>query len=165
MPHVSEVIEQLETIATHIERIAVPLAMLIDERAFGGEPPSAVSFERIDAAVRRTPPPAELADTVRYLDGVLVSSGVLAREQVGSFGLLDSVVRIIRRSAERLPERSGEDARLDAEAAQGAAHAFAFQVVATAWLLRAQLLVVDLALAIGIDPVPLPEDLKGGGDA
>ena len=41
----------------------------------------------------------------------------------------------------------------------------AVQVVFAAWLVREQLLVVDLALALGIDPVPLPSLLGGGGDA
>ena len=53
----------------------------------------------------------------------------------------------------------------EAEAADAIARELAFHVVFAAWLVREQLLVVDLALALGIDPVPLPSLLGGGGDA
>lgn len=72
---------------------------------------------------------------------------------------------MIRRAGASLPTEAGAEAALDAEAARSASRSLAFHVVSAAWLMREQLLVVDLALALGIDPIPVPSDLRGGGDA
>lgn len=160
----TEVTETLETIAGHIAQIAAPLAKSIDTVAFGGDPPRVVTFSAIDAAVHRGHRPgphrAEIIENIAYVDSVLFRDDAPDDADFGTFELIDGVAEIIRDAAERVA--TNEE---DAEDADAIARMLAVQVVFAAWLVREQLLVVDLALALGIDPVPLPSLLGGGGDA
>lgn len=160
-----QVRREVDRIANLIEDISEPLARSIDTKLFAGEPPKVVTLEAIDAKARLTPQREEVIQSIRYFDGVLLSSGILDGEEVGSLDLLRGIASMIRRAAASLPTESGDEVALNAEAARSASRSLAFQLVSAAWLMREQLLVVDLALALGIDPIPSPSDLQGGGDA
>ncbi len=163
MADTTEVLETLDTIAANIARIADPLAKSIDAVAFGGDPPRVVTFRAIDEATHRGHPPgphrAEMIENVEHADSLIFPRGVPDDIDIGSFRLIDGIAQVIRKAAKRVTNGS------EAEAADAIARELAFHVVFAAWLVREQLLVVDLALALGIDPVPLPSLLGGGGDA
>jgi hypothetical protein len=162
MTDAAEVVETLETIAGHIAQVAAPLAKSIDAVAFGGDPPRVVTFLAIDEATHRGHPPgpnrAEMIENIEYADGLLFPRGAPDDIDIGSFRLIDGVAQVIRKVATKI---TGES---EAEAADTMSRALAVQVVFAAWLVREQLLVVDLALALDIDPIPLPSLLNGGGD-
>lgn len=156
-------------ISEHVARVATPLAKAIDAVAFAGEPPRVVTFRAIDEAIHRGLPPgpdrAEMIDHIEYADSLLFPKGPPDDVDIDSFMLIDGVARVTRNLAEKLAGRTDPEAEDDAELARELSHTVALQVVFSAWLVREQLLVVDLATALGADPIPIPSDLRGGGEA
>lgn len=169
MPDPTAVAKELETLSDHITRIARPLARRIDEVAFGGHPPRVVTFLKIDEAMHRGHRPgphrAEMIENIKYADSLLFPEGEPADLDIDSFRLVDGVAQVIRKVARQITGTTGPDAENDAQDALEMSKMLAIQVLFAAWLLREQLLVVDLATALGADPIPMPSRLKGGGEA
>lgn len=114
---------------------------------------------------RPGPNRAEMIENVEYADRLLFPRGAPEDVDIDSFRLIDGVAQVIRNVAESITGATGPDAENDAKDALAMSKILAANVLFVAWLVREQLLVVDLATALGTDPIPDPSQLTGGGEA
>lgn len=163
--------ERIEALASAMAEVAAPVGRTIDRVAFGEVPPRVVTFERIDQGIHQRllgeTQPEENLESVRYCDGLVVGEDYEDDEdfELTSEGLILAAADCIRGAAEKLASLPPEEAPKMEEAVQGIARFIVYTVVMFAQLVGEQLLVVELAQAIGVDPVPLADHLPGGGEA
>lgn len=161
--------EEIEELASMIERVAAPVGRAIDAVAFAGAPPRIVTFEAIDraihAAITTEPQKEESLEPIRYCDRLVVGEDLEEDFELTSQELLEGAAYSMRGAAETLRARGPVEAAPDVEPVRAIARYIVFHVVTAAQLVGQQLLVVDLASAIGADPVPLPGQLAGDGSA
>lgn len=161
--------KEIEALASAIERIAAPVGRAIDEVAFDWAPPRVVTFEAIERAIHArllgVPQPDEKLEPIRYCDQVVVGEGSFDDFELTSEELLRATADCMRGAAEKLITDPPEEAAQNAAPVRAIARYLVYNIVAFAQLVGEQLLVLELARAIGADPVPLPDQLWGGGSA
>lgn len=162
------IVTQLARVAEELRRITPALVELIERDLFEGEPPARVSFPIIMGAINRRIFGDDVPERVlevhrRMADFELpMPDGDLPHS---ALDLIELTVDCLEGASEKLLELSPEEREEIAPAVELQARMLLWNIVGIAHALHHQLLVAEIATAIGADPVPFPDDLDGGGSA
>lgn len=159
----------LERLSAQLARIAPTLADIVDREVFEGSPPSRVSFHAIQVALDTKfyglPLPSDVVhmhELVADADRVLMPPD---DAPVSALELFEGTADSIQTAAERLRELPEDERDQVAPAIELQSRLYLLGVVSLAHSTRRQLLVADIAAAVGLNPVPFPDDLPSGGSA
>lgn len=159
----------LERLSAQLARIAPILADIVDREVFEGSPPARVSFHAIQVALDTkfygVPLPSDVAamhEMVADADRVLMPPD---DESVSALDLFEGTAESIRIAAERLLALPEDERDQIAPAIELQSRLYLLCVVSLAHSTRRQLLVADIAEAVGLNPIPFPNDLPSGGSA
>lgn len=159
----------LEQLGARVAQLAPTLATIVEEEIFEGSPPRRVSFHgiqvAIDAKIYGNPLPPEVAQMhamVADADRLLMPDD---DDPISALELLEGTAESIRTAAAKLlalPEHERDEI---APTIEIQSRLYLLGVVSIAHSTRRQLLVADIASAVGLNPIPFPDDLPRGGSA
>jgi len=164
----AELATQLARMAAELHRITPALVELIERDIFAGEPPVRVSYPGIlDAINRRVfgdAVPERVLEVRRQMKEIELPMPD-DDDPVSARDLIALTADCLEGASERLQELSPEERDEIAPAVELRARMLLLHIVGIAQAAHHQLLVAEIAAAIGADPVPFPKDLEGGGSA
>lgn len=168
-PSGAEAAALLARMAAETRRITPALVDLIERDLFGGAPPARVSFlaiqTRIDERLYGDDVPERARDVHRMIgetDALLLPED---DDPFSALELLEATAEALENASEKLlalPPEERDDIGPGVEL-QG--RLVLLNLVAIGQATHHQLLVAEIAAAVGADPVPFPGDLESGGSA
>lgn len=160
-----ELVTQLARMAEVLRRITPSLVELIERDLFKGAPPARVSFPIIMAAINRRVFGDHVPERVLEMHRRITDFDLPMPDDDDPHSTLDLIeltADCLEGASERLLEISAEEREEIAPAVEMRARMLLWSIVGIAHVLHHQLLVAEIATAIGADPVPFPKALDHG---
>ena len=168
-PSGAEAAALLARMAAETRRITPALVELIERDIFEGAPPARVSFVAIQAVI----------DERLFADGVPAHAREVHRmvgetdalllpeddDPFSALELLEATAEALESASAKLLELSPEERDESAPMVELYSRLFLLNLIAVGHATHHQLLVAEIAAAVGADPIPFPDDLEGGGSA